>query len=242
VTQWKLPLQASSSTANCCRTPQQLTVIRQGDSFILSRQGRTACRKGNYGLSAPSVPGASIPGTLARSPCGPSTVGFAPFSSSIRTTQPPTRIDRAIQRAESDGHFRNRNRLQQTKRDGEFLASLFPLKPEPQFSSFAPPQSAAQVEWQLRSELFRVAFPFVYLQSRSRLDSLCAVFYYAGRYLERHSRLTKLLSDRSQLRLCHSPSGQLWWRSARLPGFVSSAVVTCRLSAIAAIAVLAFPR
>jgi len=60
----------------------------------------------NFGLSAPSVPGASIPVTSAPSPCDPSIVGFARFSSSIRTTQPPTRIDSEIQRTESDEHFR----------------------------------------------------------------------------------------------------------------------------------------
>ena len=49
-------------------------------------------------------------------------------------------------------------------------------------SLFACSAAIGGAGWSGNSTLnyFALLFPFVYLQSRSRLDSLCAVFYYAA--------------------------------------------------------------
>ena len=154
----------------------------------------------SFGSSAPSVPGASIRGTSARSRCAPSTVGFAPCSWSVRTMQPPTRIENEIQRAESNEHYRNSNRLTKqsemensehpSSRSGQDRGPLRHLRRN----------RRRRMERRPRSELSRLALSL-------RIPSLTAAPGHAlcrlllrSRHLERDSRLSELLSDGPQLR------------------------------------------
>ncbi len=191
-----------------CQTPQPSAATRQGDSFIRSRQERTAYERVNYGSSVPSVPGASIPGTSARSPCGPSTVGFAPFSSSIRTTQPPTRIDNVI-RGQKAMNISETAILEADK--VRWRMPSIPSSrsgPEPRFSSPALRYSVAQAgaATQVLNYL-ALLFPFAYLHSRRRPGLALCRLLLRCRHLERHSGRAELLSDRPTTSLCHSSSG-----------------------------------
>ena len=98
------------------------------------------------------------------------------------------------------------------------------------------------VGWSGNSALnyFALLFPFVYLQSRSRLDSLCAFFYYAAAtwsvipgsqsfFQTGHNFVLPLAIWAALVALCSAPWVCLFSRR-----YVP-------LSAIAAIAVLAFP-
>ena len=154
----------------------------------------------SFGSSVPSVPGASIRGTSARSRCAPSTVGFAPCSWSVRTMQPPTRIENEIQRAESNEHYRNSNRL---TKQSEMENSEHPSSRAGQDSG--PLRLLCCNRWRRlerrpRPELLRLAIPV-------RLPSLVAALGFSlcrlllrSRHLERHPRRSGFLPDGPQLR------------------------------------------
>ena len=125
----------------------------------------------------------------------------------VRTTQPPTRIDRVLQRDESDEHFRDHIRCakQSEMENAEHPSSRSGQNRNP--LRLLRRNRRRRLERRPRSELSRLALPL-------RLPSLTAASGLAlcrlllrSRHLERHSRRAELLSDGPQLRFAHCHLG-----------------------------------